>query len=176
MNDKNSRKMLGAFRGFVFSEKGKDRNGIPNYGFNFCDACSGIYERVNGPSSPFINSTASKEQRAENIARIEEENKRLSEIFTEPSKRCTCDMPGDLEVIEKRARRDARPRLPASAPPLPPNAGKVVESTGTASSRARTKPGQRNLADQLQQLFDLYDSGALTDEQFEAAKNKLIGL
>ena len=175
MNDRNSPKMLGAFRGFVFSEKGKDHNGIPNYDFNFCDACSGIYERVSRRSG-FINSTASRQQQAETIARIEEENKRLSEIFTEPSKRCTCDMPGDLEVIEKRARRDARPRLPASAPPLPPNAGKVLESTGTASSRARTKPGQRNLADQLQQLFDLYDSGALTDEQFEAAKNKLIGL
>ena len=175
MNDRNSPKMLGAFRGFVFSEKGKDHNGIPNYDFNFCDACSGIYERVSRRSG-FINSTASRQQQAETIARIEEENKRLSEIFTEPSKRCTCDMPGDLEVIEKRARRDARPRLPASAPPLPPNAGKVLESTGTASSRGRTKPGQRNLADQLQQLFDLYDSGALTDEQFEAAKNKLIGL
>jgi hypothetical protein len=173
MNDQNNSKMLGAFRGFVFSEKGKDRNGIPNYGFNFCEACSGIYERVNGPSSPFINTTESRNQR---IARIEEENKRLSEIFTEPSKRCTCDMSGDLEVIENRARRDARPRLPGRAPPLPPNAGKVGESTGTAPSPARTKPGQRNLADQLQQLFDLYDSGALTDEQFEAAKNKLIGL
>ena len=173
MNDKNSPKILGAFRGFVFSEKGKDRNGIPNYDFNFCNTCSGIYERVNGSRSPFINTTESRKQR---IARIEEENKRFGEIFSDPSKRCTCDMPGDLEVIEKRARRDARPRLPTSAPPLPPNAGKIVDSTGTVSSRARTKPGQRNLADQLQQLFDLYDSGALTDEQFEAAKNKLIGL
>jgi hypothetical protein len=175
MNYENSPKMFGAFRGLVFSQHRKDHYGIPNYGYNFCDHCSGIFEYVHRGSG-FINSTASREQRAENIARIEAENNRLSEIFTDPSKRCTCDLPGDLEVIEKRARRDARPRLPASAPPLPPNAGKIVSSTGTTSPREQTKPGQRNLADQLQQLYDLYDSGALTDEQYEAAKNKLIGL
>ena len=175
MNYENNPKKFGVFRGLVFSDQGKDRNGIPNYGYNFCDSCSGIFEYVHRGSG-FINSTASREQRAENIARIEAENKRLSKVFTEPSKRCTCDLPGDLEVIEKRARRDARPRLPASAPPLPPNAGKVVLSTSNTSPRARTKPAQRNLADQLQQLFDLYDSGALTEQQYEAAKNKLIGL
>jgi hypothetical protein len=62
---------------------------------------------------------------------------------------------------------------------LPPGAGQIVPqrvSPAAPPKKQATKPGARNLADQLQQLSDLFESGALTVEQYEAAKNKLLGL
>lgn len=44
-----------------------------------------------------------------------------------------------------------------------------------AQSSAAPAPAVPDLATQLQQLADLRDRGALTDEQFEAAKKRLLG-
>ena len=48
------------------------------------------------------------------------------------------------------------------------------QKTGKAKRSPRT--GRSDLTGQLRELNDLYEAGVLTSEQFEAAKNKLLGL
>lgn len=58
-----------------------------------------------------------------------------------------------------------------------PGSSVVVEKKGNTSvnrsDRTRSTP---TVAEQLQQISDLYFAGALTAEQFEAAKNQILGL
>lgn len=67
---------------------------------------------------------------------------------------------------------------------VPNNWDHLLPGERVTSSENPVKPGSKrrivkttkNLADQLTELTKLYDAGALTKEQFEAAKNALLGL
>jgi len=43
-----------------------------------------------------------------------------------------------------------------------------------AKSTAATKPSQQMIADELQKLFNLYQQGAITQEEYQVQKNKLM--
>lgn len=49
------------------------------------------------------------------------------------------------------------------------------QPSGTAGEPAPAKTGQSALMDQLNQLTSLHQQGTLTDEEFAAAKAKLLG-
>jgi Short C-terminal domain len=65
----------------------------------------------------------------------------------------------DARIDDLEAQQQAPP--PQAAPPPPP----------PAAPAAAAAP---SLADQLKQLADLKSSGVLSDEEFEAAKQKLL--
>ena len=52
---------------------------------------------------------------------------------------------------------------------------RLAEERRAAASRA-TKPSTANIVKQLESLNELYRQGALTREQFESAKNQLLGM
>ena len=52
------------------------------------------------------------------------------------------------------------------------------QATQLAEAIARTnaaQPSQQMIADELQKLFDLLQKGAITQEEYTAQKNKLMG-
>ena len=58
-----------------------------------------------------------------------------------------------------------------------PGSSVVVEKKGNTSvNRSDRTRSTTTVAEQLQQISDLYFAGALTAEQFEAAKNQILGL
>lgn len=58
-----------------------------------------------------------------------------------------------------------------------PGSSVVVERKGNTSVNRSDRPrSTTTVAEQLQQISDLYFAGALTAEQFEAAKNQILGL
>jgi hypothetical protein len=66
----------------------------------------------------------------------------------------------DARLDDLEAQQQAPPPQAAPPPPPPP-----------AAPAAAAAP---SLADQLKQLADLKESGVLSDEEFEAAKQKLL--
>jgi hypothetical protein len=66
---------------------------------------------------------------------------------------------------------------PPAADTTPPAAGPAPPPAGTTPAAAGTVPaaGGPDLMAQLQQLQQMKDAGALTDEEFAAAKAKLLG-
>ncbi|MBD8043863.1 SHOCT domain-containing protein [Arthrobacter sp. Sa2BUA2] len=74
-------------------------------------------------------------------------------------------------AVNRRARarseRDyAAANVPEQAPPPPPAPPQPAPSAGAG--------GGHQLADQLTRLADLHASGVLTDEEFAAAKSRLL--
>jgi Short C-terminal domain len=69
------------------------------------------------------------------------------------------DQEARLEQVEAQQAQQAAPPPPAPAPPPPPAPPAAAAPT---------------LADQIKQLSALKDAGALTDEEFDAAKQKLL--
>ena len=65
-----------------------------------------------------------------------------------------------LDALEQQGAAAAAPAAPASPPPAPPAAA----------------PAAGDVVAQLQQLKQLLDSGALTQDEFDAAKTKLLGV
>ena len=68
----------------------------------------------------------------------------------------------DLEQAQYQAQVPAQPPPPAAAPPA---------STAAAGAPAAGSP----LLDQIRELTALHQQGALTDDEFAAAKAKLLG-
>lgn len=109
----------------------------------------------------------------ERDAKIIEESRHWEQFFVEESNRCTCDPVGDreyLRVQHEKSEQDARWRARLEATATTPAPLPVTEK----KRRHRSKTA--SIVDELGQLNDLYRAGALTREQFEAAKNALLGL
>jgi hypothetical protein len=182
--DRSYEKKTGAFRGLVFSNK-------PHKTFGKCDVCGMTYESNRSARVMGLGSYSSWSRSDNDPINPYTYRSKEKEAFVDLLQRCICDLDGDVVVVEGRAElmvldmiqeasKPARPTNgPLKAPTLPPGAGQIIPQrvSPAASPKTRaTKPGARNLADQLQQLSDLFESGALTVEQYEAAKNKLLGL
>lgn len=151
-------------------------------GYLRCTVCNGLYVIMHDKSYSrgLPNLSSNEAHRRDSEQR--KERQRLLKEFEKASNRCSCDLEGDAPYIEKIAETNAWFTLQWKKK-MPPNAGEVKQqkvvsqvAPQTPSKARATKPGARNLADQLQQLSDLFESGALTVEQYEAAKNKLLGL
>ena len=182
--DRSFEKKTGAFRGLVFNHK-------PHKTFGKCDVCGMTYESNRSARVMGLGSYSSRSRSDNDPINSYTYRSKEREAFADLLQRCICDLDGDVEVVEGRAElmvldiiqeasKPARPTNgPLKAPTLPPGAGQIVPqrvSPAAPPKKQATKPGARNLADQLQQLSDLFESGALTVEQYEAAKNKLLGL
>ena len=77
---------------------------------------------------------------------------------------------GGAYVAGKRtANRQAEQEQQAAPPPAP-------ATPGDAGTRPNAEPSAVSLSDQLNQLMDLHGQGVLTDEEFTAAKAKLLGI
>lgn len=182
--DRSYEKKTGAFRGLVFNHK-------PHKTFGKCDVCGMTYESNRSARFMGLGSYSSWSRSDDELLGTFDYRSKNETAFDDLLQRCICDLEGDVEVVEGRAElmvldmieeasKPARPTNgPLKAPTLVPGAGQIIPQrvSRTAPPKTRaTKPGVRNLADQLQQLSDLFESGALTVEQYEAAKNKLLGL
>jgi len=183
--DRAYEKKTGAFRGFVFSkEKYKT--------YGKCDVCDMAYEQTKiSRVRQGLGSYSTWSRSDDDLPSTFDFRSRNETAFDDLLLRCICDLDGDVVVVEGRAElmvldviqeasKPARPTNgPLKAPTLPPGAGQIIPqrvSPAASPKKQATKPGASNLADQLQQLSDLFESGALTVEQYEAAKNKLLGL
>jgi hypothetical protein len=67
-----------------------------------------------------------------------------------------------LDALEQQGARAAAPAAAASPPPAP--------------AAGAPAPAAGDVVAQLQQLKQLLDSGALTQDEFDAAKTKLLGV
>jgi putative oligomerization/nucleic acid binding protein len=77
---------------------------------------------------------------------------------------------GGAYIAGKRtANRQAEAEQQADPPPAAATAG----DTGTGPA---AEPSASSLSGQLNQLIDLHNQGTLTDEEFTAAKAKLLGM
>jgi len=63
---------------------------------------------------------------------------------------------------------------PTSAPPPGPAPGSAPAAVAPGPAQAAASPAGTALVAQLNQLSSLKQSGALSDEEFEAAKQKLL--
>jgi hypothetical protein len=183
--DRSFEKKTGAFRGLVFNHK-------PHKTFGKCDVCGMTYENSEiSRARQGLGSYAARSRSDNDPINPYTYRSKEREAFVDLLQRCICDLDGDVEVVEGRAElmvldmireasKPARPTNgPLKAPTLPPGAGQIIPpktSPAPPAKPQRSKPTQQNLADQLTQLSDLYSAGALSAEQYEAAKNKLLGL
>jgi len=79
---------------------------------------------------------------------------------------------GGAYIAGKRtANRRAEEEQPVDSSPAP-NAAATAGDTGTSPA----EPSATSISDQLNQLTDLHSQGTLTDEEFTAAKAKLLGI
>ena len=113
-----------------------------------------------------------------------EREKRLTEIFSDPKNRCTCDPAGDIEFLRQveslrlqrnRTSRESNSTTP-DRQPRTSLLGSTAAALGNSENKTPTRNGEKSLPEQLADLTELFESGALTKKQFEAAKNKLLGL
>jgi hypothetical protein len=119
-----------------------------------------------------------------------EESNRLKALFAIPSSRCVCDPDGDVEYLKERDQEnrerdarwavlrenDAKRKKTEPSTPKPSGLGTTGAAMRAQSAPKDPKNDGNEFIDQLKQLSDLFNAGALTSEQFEAAKNKLLGL
>ena len=184
------RKETGAYRGDSTVSRHDSTYGC-------CDKCTLIFEvtwdpRFRGIGSVSVFNSPSDLQQKRRDQDISNRFKQV--FFNDISKRCTCDPVGDLVILKERSELEARQAERArqqalrdaeisSAPPahtspllrpLAPSSREVLDSN-SKNDRIR-KAGEAPLVEQLRQLTDLFNSGALSREQFESAKNSLLGL
>lgn len=181
--DRSNYRSTGAFR--------TASGGItPGIEYRRCQECQRIYEvtleRIGLGS---MSRTADSIER-ERLRR--EKSDQLRALFAIPSSRCVCDPDGDVEFLKKREQekreRDARwaemreneakrrkddANQAGSKPSGLGTTGKAMGDLGNASSSSNRDD---QIIEKLKQLTDLFNAGALTKKQFEAAKNKLLGL
>jgi hypothetical protein len=177
MSENKLAKSSGAFReveGYFNSESIS--------GYVRCTACNGLYVTMHDKSYRMGLPNLSGSEALRRDSERQQKSRELLREFEKVSNRCRCDTEGDAPYVEKIAETNAWFALDWKAK-MPPNAGEVIQqrivpqvAPQTPSKPRSTKPGARNLADQLQQLSDLHSAGALSVEQYEAAKNKLLGL
>ena len=183
-------KKTGAFRGDSIVSRRDSTYGS-------CAQCFLIFEQTLDPQLRGIGSVSNFNSPwdLQRKRRNQEISNRFRQVFFEDvSRRCTCDPVGDHEILSKRieleARQAERARLQAlpdaeissaspahTSPllrPLAPSSKEVLDSN-SKKNRIR-KNGEAPLVEQLRQLSDLFEAGALTREQFESAKNLLLGL
>ena len=151
-------RLIGAFR----SASGGRLDDGDFTSYEKCDSCGRIYELNLILTGGLGSRSISPERRKANL-----ERRRISRsnelLFENSQNRCICDPKGDELFLEQRAVDSARRRLAQSREtPVSTRLGE----TGAVVS----------LVDQLRQLSDLFNAGALTREQFEAAKNALLGI
>jgi hypothetical protein len=180
-------KSSGAFR--EFSAFGRDISVF----YGECGSCGLVFEsrsRIVSLGS-YSSSKTKVELESDRIAR--EKSNQLKIAFDNLSKRCICDLEGDLIFHNKRLEEGARLeqwakqnslRNSQSPPiarertpqPLRPPSPSLKEVLTSKLMRHRFhKSEELSLALQLRQLADLFEAGALTREQFESAKNLLLG-
>lgn len=135
--------------------------------FDTCDSCGGIFHLVySGRPLGFGSRSSTHETRErERQAMAELQSKR--QRFENLSSRCRCDPEGDIVHARKYAQEEAdrRERIRARST--------TQEAISRPARRTRPKTGT---ADDLAQLAELFERGVLTREQFEAAKNKVLGI
>ena len=144
----------GAFRHVISGTKSTRLN---SFGYDRCDRCGLIFEmtRVVQGLPNYSNAEAARrgwEARSRQAAL----DKSLGPLFKKASNRCICDLEGDARYLQQ---------------------------IGTAGETNAPRSGDRNvgessvgIAEQLEKLTELFNAGALSKEQFEAAKNRLLGL
>jgi len=152
---------VGAFRW------SKLRSSLTKETFDTCDTCGGMFhlvysERVLGFGS-WSSSHETRERERQAMAELQSKRQRFEDL----SARCRCDPEGDMFHAKKYAQEEAgrTERIRAR------NA--TQEAAPRPARRTRSKTGT---ADDLAQLAELFERGVLTREQFEAAKNKVLGI
>jgi hypothetical protein len=80
---------------------------------------------------------------------------------------------GGAYIAGKRTANRRAEEEPQAAPPPAPAAAATAGNTGTGPA---AEPSASSLSGQLNQLTDLHNQGTLTDDEFTAAKAKLLGI
>lgn len=188
MDERPSPRSTGAFR-----TRGSYR---PSVEYEQCDECQRIYEVENkthglaGYQGGLAGSVSLPADYYEKERLRQEKSDRLKALFAIPSSRCVCDPDGDIVFLQAREleKRESDARLAAmrandakrkkteTSAPKPNGLGTTGAALRSPSATPRSGKGDEQILDQLKQLSDLFNAGALTKEQFEAAKNKLLGL
>lgn len=78
---------------------------------------------------------------------------------------------GGAYIAGKRVANRRAEDQQVDSPPAP-NEAATAGDTGTSTA----EPSAASISDQLNQLTDLHSQGTLTDEEFTAAKAKLLGI
>jgi hypothetical protein len=179
--DRFNFRSTGAFR----TASGGITSGIE---YHQCQECQRIYEvtlKMIGLGSMSRNAESIERDRLRR-----EESNRLKALFAIPSSRCVCDPDGDVEYLKERdeekreqdarwavlRENDAKRKKTEPSTPKPSGLGTTGAAMRAQSAPKDPKNDGNEFIDQLKQLSDLFNAGALTSEQFEAAKNKLLGL
>jgi hypothetical protein len=189
-------KDTGAFRG---------NSNMPSHDSTYsdCDVCGLVFEKsirtirsgLGSSSRPIQLERRPPQVDPQQKKRDQEISNRFKQVFFKNvSRRCTCDPVGDLVILKERSELEARQaerarqqalrdaEISSASPahtspllrPLAPSSREVLDSN-SKNDRIR-KAGEAPLVEQLRQLTDLFNSGALSREQFESAKNMLLGL
>jgi hypothetical protein len=81
------------------------------------------------------------------------------------------------KVLRRALREEYESRRPVADPydPLPPAPLPAAEPSHVDPAPERPLPGERDFVSELERLVRLRDAGALSDEEFRAAKARLLG-
>jgi long-chain acyl-CoA synthetase len=89
------------------------------------------------------------------------------------------DLPRNMlgKVLRRALREEYESRRPVADPydPLPPAPLPAAEPSRADPAPERPLPGERDFVSELERLVRLRDAGALSDEEFRAAKARLLG-
>ena len=144
----------GAFRHVISGTKSTRLN---SFGYDRCDRCGLIFELTRAMRGlPNYKNAEAARRGSEARSRQNALDKSLGLLFKKASNRCICDPEGDARYLQQFA---------------------VVDETNAPRSGDRNVSGSSvGLSEQLEKLTELFNAGALSKEQFEAAKNRLLGL
>ena len=144
----------GAFRHVISGTKSARLN---TCGYDRCDRCGLIFEmtRVVQGLPNYSNAEAAR-RGWEARSRQDALDKRLGPLFKKASNRCICDPEGDARYLQQIDKAD--------------------ETNAPRSGNRNVGESSGGLSEQLEKLTELFNAGALSKEQFEAAKNALLGL
>ena len=144
----------GAFRHVISGTKSTRLN---TCGYDRCDRCGLIFEmtRVVQGLPNYSNAEAAR-RGWEARSRRDALDKSLGPLFKKASNRCICDPEGDARYLQQIDKAD--------------------ETNAPRSGNRNVGESSVGLSEQLEKLTELFSAGALSKEQFEAAKNALLGL
>lgn len=134
--------------------------------FGICGVCNGMYRQLTiGPVRGFgSHSTPFNPGAWSTRLKILEENRTR---FENLAIRCKCDLIGDMLPAETYARVSLERKSKSATSHTTPR---------NAKNSTRRSRSSRGTTGDLAQLVDLFERGVLNQEQFEAAKNKLLGI
>ena len=159
---------------------------ITGWSYDRCQVCGLIYEFLERRGLPNFSNSEAHRRHAEYERKQRENNRHLGALFEVFQNRCVCDPKADAEYLECFAEKmlnqrnsEQATKTQSTGQVAPLNSGRLGTNGSTTSKTTQTSasgPDSGDLIYQLAQLTELFKSGALSKEQFEAAKNVLLGL